>query len=95
MLWIGMDYDTSYDISLIMAVIGNLPVVLGPFGCIQLVCVFRYQSIKDMSFAFNDGEQITLTIHIISPPSLTLETIVPLCSFGTSCSMYCYQDIDR
>lgn len=37
MLWIGMDYDTSYDISLIMAVIGNLPVVLGPFGCIQLV----------------------------------------------------------
>eukprot|EP00584_Thalassiosira_punctigera_P024871 CAMPEP_0172559462 /NCGR_PEP_ID=MMETSP1067-20121228/84100_1 /TAXON_ID=265564 ORGANISM="Thalassiosira punctigera, Strain Tpunct2005C2" /NCGR_SAMPLE_ID=MMETSP1067 /ASSEMBLY_ACC=CAM_ASM_000444 /LENGTH=237 /DNA_ID=CAMNT_0013349057 /DNA_START=452 /DNA_END=1165 /DNA_ORIENTATION=+ len=38
-LLIGMHYETSYDLSLMLAVVANLPVVLGPSGCIQLVSV--------------------------------------------------------
>mmetsp|Transcript_27719 Transcript_27719/g.40159 ORF Transcript_27719/g.40159 Transcript_27719/m.40159 type:complete len:418 (-) Transcript_27719:157-1410(-) len=36
-LSLGLEYGTSYDLVLILAVITNLPIVLGPMGCLQLV----------------------------------------------------------
>jgi hypothetical protein len=60
-LRIGMDYEQCYDRSIILASLANVPIVLGPTGCLQLICaIFAWNILLDVLMP---GSRALLQVH--------------------------------